>query len=125
MKNKLLILSIIFSCNTTEFLVSSSYQDWVGGRPETGSGTNYYFKFIAPENDSLFKIQSIKAHKRYLNFNVSPLKFNKGDSLKVFAYKNKEVWNSDTVCVIIYKIRKKDYILVPNNLKKLDRLLYP
>tara|TARA_B100000963_G_scaffold135678_1_gene118051 strand:- start:2043 stop:2360 length:318 start_codon:yes stop_codon:yes gene_type:complete len=105
--------------------VSSSYQDWVGGRPETGSGTNYHFEFIAPENDSLFKIQSIKAHNRYLDFNLNPLKFNKGDSLKVFAYKNKKVWNSDTVCKITYKIRKKKYILVPNDLKKLDRLLYP
>ena len=54
-----LILSLI-SCNTQNFLISSTYQHWVGGRPESGSGTNYKFKLIAPESDLSFKVKSLK-----------------------------------------------------------------
>ena len=55
MKKHLFFLLILFSCNTQDFIISSTYQHWIGGRKESGSGTNYRFKCIAPDNDSLLK----------------------------------------------------------------------
>ena len=125
MKKHLFFLFILFSCNTQDFIISSTYQHWIGGRPETGSGTNYRLQCIAPANDSSFKIQSIKAHQKVLNYSIKPENFEKGDTLMVFAYKSKEDWNSDTLCKIDYQLYGKDYTLVPKELKQLERLLYP
>ncbi|MEC8273251.1 MAG: hypothetical protein VXZ76_00240, partial [Bacteroidota bacterium] len=118
-------LVILFSCNTQDFLISSTFQHWIGGRPETGSGTNYHFQCIAPANDSSFKILAIKAHHKVLNYSLKPKNYEKGDTLMVFANRSKEVWNSDTLCKIVYKLYDKDYTLVPKELKQLERLLYP
>lgn len=125
MKKHLIFLVILFSCNTQEFIISSTYQHWIGGRPETGSGTNYRFKCIAPANDSFFKIQSIKAHQKVLNYSIKPEKFEKGDTLLLFAYKSKEIWDSDTVCKIQYQLNDKKYSIIPKDLKELEQLLYP
>tara|TARA_B100001057_G_C22846361_1_gene949217 strand:+ start:1681 stop:2058 length:378 start_codon:yes stop_codon:yes gene_type:complete len=125
MKKFLFFLFILFSCNTQDFIISSTYQQWIGGRPETGSGTNYRFQCIAPANDSSFEIQSIKAHQKVLNYNIKPENFNKGDTVMVFAYKSKEEWNSDTVCKIQYQLNGEKYSIAPKYLKELERLLYP
>ena len=76
-------------------------------------------------NDSSFKIQSIKAHQKVLNYSINPENYEKGDTLMVFAHKSKEDWNSDTLCKIDYQLYEKDYTLVPEELKQLERLLYP
>ena len=125
MKKHLFFLVILFSCNTKDFIISSTYQHWIGGRPETGSGTNYRFQCIAPANDSSFKIQSIKAHQKVLNYSINPKNFEKGDTLMVFAYNSKEIWNSDTVCKIQYQLNDNKYSIVLKDLKELERLLYP
>ena len=125
MKKHLFFLLILFSCNTQDFIISSTFQHWVGGRPETGNGTNYRFQFIAPANNSSFKIQSIKAHQKILNYNITPKNYEKEDTLMVIAYKSKEDWNSDTLCKIDYQLYGKDYTLVPKELKQLEKLLYP
>tara|TARA_B100000886_G_C20424380_1_gene493165 strand:- start:1005 stop:1382 length:378 start_codon:yes stop_codon:yes gene_type:complete len=125
MKTYLSFLLILFSCNTQDFLISSTYQHWIGGRPETGSGTNYRFQCIAPANNSDFKIHSIKAHQKVLNYNIKPKNFNKGDTLMVFAYKSKKDWNSDTLCKIDYELNGKDKTIILNELIQLEKLLYP
>ena len=125
MKKHLFFLLILFSCNTQDFIISSTFQHWTGGRPETGNGTNYRFQFIAPANNSSFKIQSIKAHQKILNYNITPKNYEKEDTLMVIAYKSKEDWNSDTLCKIDYQLYGKDYTLVPKELKQLEKLLYP
>ncbi len=125
MKKHLFLLAILFSCNTQDFIISSTYQHWTGGRQETGSGTNYRLQCIALANDSFFKIQSIKAHQKILNFSIKPENFEKGDTLMVFAYKSKEDWNSDTLLKIEYQLYGKDYTLIPKELKQLESLLYP
>ena len=71
------------------------------------------------------KIKSIKAHQKVLNYSLKPENYEKGDTIMVFAYKSKVVWNSDTLCKIDYQLYGKDYNLVPNELKQLERLLYP
>jgi hypothetical protein len=125
MKKNLFFFLILLSCNTQDFLLSSTYQHWVGGRPESGSGTNYRFHFIAPANDSSFKIQSIKAHRKILNFRVNPESFQKNDTIMVSAYKSKDAWNSDTICKIQYQINSRKFTIIPKDLKELERLLYP
>ena len=125
MRKHLFFLIILFSCNTQDFIISSTYQHWTGGRQETGSGTNYRLQCIALANDSFFKIQSIKAHQKILNFSIKPENFEKGDTLMVFAYKSKEDWNSDTLLKIEYQLYGKDYTLIPKELKQLESLLYP
>lgn len=125
MKNYLLLSLVLISCTPQSFLISSTYQQWVGGRPETGSGTNYRFQCIAPANNSSFKIQSIKAHQKVLKYSINPENFEKGDTIMIFAYKSKEDWNSDTLCKIQYQLNSKDYVLIPKELKQLERLLYP
>ena len=125
MKKHLFFLVILFSCNTQDFIISSTYQHWIGGRPETGSGTNYRFQCIAPANDSSFKIQSIKAYQKVLNYSIKPENFEKGDTLMVFAYKSKKDWNSDTLCKIDYELNDKDKSLIINELIQLEKLLYP
>lgn len=125
MKRCLFFSLILLSCNTQDFLISSTYQQWIGGRPETGSGTNYRFKMIAPDSHNNFYIEKIKAHQRVLNHSIEPQTFQKGDTLKVFAYKSKEVWNSDTICKIQYRLNKKTYSIEPKELKKLEKLYYP
>ena len=125
MKIYLFFFLILFSCNTQDFLLSSTYQHWVGGRPETGSGTNYRFQLIAPADNNTFVIESVKAHKKNLKFSVKPKKFQKGDTLMIAAYKSQEQWQSDTLCKIIYDLNNKTYSIVPKELKELERLLYP
>ena len=125
MKKYLFFLFILFSCNTKDFIISSTYQHWIGGRTETGSGTNYRFQCIALANDSSFKIESIKAHQKVLNYNIKPENFKKGDTIMVFAYKSKEDWNSDTLCKIQYQLNSRKYSTEPKDLKELERLLYP
>lgn len=125
MKFYLFFFLILFSCNTQDFILSSTYQHWVGGRPETGSGTNYRFNIVAPADDNNFKIESIKAHKKILKYSINPQEFNKGDTLKVVAYKSQEAWQSDTICKINYKLKGKAYSFTPKELKELERLLYP
>lgn len=125
MKIYLFFFLILFSCNTQELLISSTYQHWVGGRPETGSGTNYRFQVVAPDNDANFQIEQIKAYRKALMHSINPEKYQKGDTLMVFAYKSKELWNSDTICKIQYKLKGKTYSIVPKELKELEKLLYP
>ena len=119
-----LILSLI-SCNTQNFFISSTYQHWIGGRPESGSGTNYKFRLIAPENDLSFKIKSLKAHQKVLKFNLSKEKYEKGDTIMIFAYKSEEDWHSNNVCEIQYQLKNKKHIFFPKKLKEIERLLYP
>jgi len=125
MKKYLFFFLILFSCNTQDFIISSTYQQWIGGRPETGSGTNYRFKMIALDSHNNFHIEKIKAHQRVLNHSIEPQIFQKGDTLKVFAYKSKEVWNSDTICKIQYILNKKTFSIEPKEFIKLEKLYYP
>lgn len=125
MKRCLFFLLIILSCNTQDFLLSSTYQHWVGGRQETGSGTNYRFKIVAPDSHKNFQIEKIKAHKKALHHNINPETFQKGDTIMVFAYKSKDRWNSDTTCTIQYTLNKKSYTIEPQDLKELEKLYYP
>lgn len=125
MKKCLLIPLLLFSCSPQYFLISSNFQHWVGGRPETGSGTNYNFKIVAPENDKAFKIESIKSHKKILGFRINPPKFSKGDTLIISAYKTKTVWESDTLCKIKYKINNTSFTIMPKEMEELEKLLYP
>ena len=125
MKKYLFFFLILFSCNTQDFLISSTYQQWIGGRPETGNGTNYRFKMIALDSHNNFHIEKIKAHQRVLNHSIEPQIFQKGDTLKVIAYKSKEVWNSDTICKIQYILNKKTFSIEPKEFIKLEKLYYP
>ena len=125
MKKHLFFFFILLSCNTQDFIISSTYQHWIGGRPETGRGTNYRFNIIAPDSHNNFFIEQIKAHQRVLNYSTEPQIFQKGDTLKIFAYKSKEVWNSDTICKIQYRLNKKTYSIELKELKKLEKLYYP
>ena len=125
MNKYLFLLVALISCNTQNFLISSTYQHWTGGRPETGSGTNYKFKLIAPDHELSFKIESLKAHQRVLKFNLSPEKYEKGDTIMIFAYKSEEDWHSNNVCEIQYQLKNKKHIFFPKKLKEIERLLYP
>ncbi len=126
MKNYLLICIILLSCTPQEFLVSSSYQHWVGGRKETGSGTNYIFTLVAPDRYTNFKINGIYAHNTILRFNVNPPEFEKGDTLKINAYKSKEKQQTNSIKAIInYKLFNKDYSLPIQKMTELDKLYYP
>jgi hypothetical protein len=125
MKKYLLFSLILISCTPQNFLISSTFQHWVGGRKETGSGTNYKFKIVAPESDAEFKIKSIHAHHKVLGFSTHPSTFSKGDTLVISAYKTKTVWESDTLCKIGYLFNNKTFNLVPKEMKELEKLLYP
>lgn len=125
MKKYLLFSLILISCTPQNFLISSTFQHWVGGRKETGSGTNYIFKIIAPANNNDFNIKSIRAHHKSLGFNISPKAFSKGDTLIVNAYKTKTEWESDTLCKIEFLLNNKSNILVPKEMRELEKLLYP
>lgn len=125
MKFYLFFFLILFSCNTQDFMLSSTYQHWVGGRPETGSGANYRFKLLAPDNNGNFQIEQIKAHRKILEYRLIPESFEKGDTLLIVAYKGQKAWESDTICKIEYKIKNKAYSIVPKELKELEKLLYP
>ena len=58
-------------------------------------------------------------------YNIKPKKFNKGDTITVFAYKSKKDWNSDTLCKIDYELNGKDKTIILNELLQLEKLLYP
>ena len=125
MNKYLFLILTLISCNTQNFFISSTYQHWIGGRPESGSGTNYKFRLIAPESDLSFKIKSLKAHQKVLKFNLAPQKFEKGDTIMIFAYKSEEDWSSNTLCEIQYELNDKKYFFFPKELKEIERLLYP
>ena len=80
---------------------------------------------IALDSHNNFHIEKIKAHQRVLNHSIEPQIFQKGDTLKVFAYKSKEVWNSDTICKIQYILNKKTFSIEPKEFIKLEKLYYP
>lgn len=125
MKKYLLISLLLLSCTPQYFIISSTYQHWVGGRKETGTGTNYRFKIIAPENSQKFNVTNIHAHKKVLGFSINPATFSKGDTLIIAAYKTKTKWQSDTMCKIKYTLNNQSYELVPEKMKELEKLLYP
>jgi len=106
--------------------VSSSYQHWVGGRKEAGSGTNYTLILVALERHTNFKINGIYAHNTALKFNVNPQEFEKGDTLKINAYKSKEKQQTDSIEALInYQLFDKNYHLPIQKMTELDKLYYP
>ncbi|MDA8963600.1 hypothetical protein N9H50_00745 [bacterium] len=126
MKNYFLICILLLSCTPQEFLVSSSYQHWVGGRKESGSGTNYKFTIVAPEHHNNFQINEIFAHNSALRFSIYPENFEKGDTLKINAYKNeKKKTDSQKQDVISYQLFDKTIILPIDDMKELEKLYYP
>ncbi|MBL6658403.1 MAG: hypothetical protein ISR00_02655 [Flavobacteriales bacterium] len=126
MKNYLLICIILLSCTPQEFLISSTYQHWVGGRKESGSGTNYKFTLVTPEGHTNFKVKGIYAHNTVLRFSMIPENFEKGDTLKINAYKSQEKYQTDSIdAIIIYQLFDKDYPLPIQEMTELDKLYYP
>jgi len=126
MKNYFFFCILLLSCTTSELLVSSSYQHWVGGRKETGSGTNYKFKLLAPEDHSKFIIQSVYAHNCVLNFNLYPSDFVKGDTLLIKAIKSDQYWPLDSsVAQINYILSDQTYSIYISEMIELEKLFYP
>ena len=126
MKNYLLICILLLSCTPQEFLISSTYQHWVGGRKERGSGTNYKFTLVAPERHTNFKVKGIYAHNTVLRFSMIPENFEKGDTLKISAYKSQEKYQTDSIDALIkYQLFDKDYSLPIQEMTSLDKLYYP
>ena len=126
MKKYILICIILLSCIPQEFLISSSYQHWVGGRKETSSGTNYTFTLVAPEHHTNFKINGIYAHNTVLRFNLNPQEFKKGDTLRINAYKGKEQQQTDPYEALInYQLFDKNHSLPIQKMTELDKLYYP
>ena len=126
MKKCLFFSLILLSCNTQDFLLSSTYQHWVGGRKESGSGTNYKFTLIAPADNLNFSVTSIYAHDRSLRFSVYPKKFTKGDTLFVNGSKSNESWeSSNSIGKLEYEYFDKKYALPIKKLTKLEKLHYP
>jgi len=127
MKNYFLILVLLLGCTPQEFLISSSYQHWVGGRKESGSGTNYSFKLIAPSTDANFTIDKMYAHNNELLFKISPETFQKGDTLVIKAFKSEKNWNSieKAEAKIDYSLYQKKQSLVIEELTEKEKLYYP
>lgn len=126
MKNFLIIYFLLLACNSQSFLISSSYQDWVGGLKESGSGTNYNFKIVAPASQSNFSIETVYAHERLLRFNVLPKSFERGDTLIISGYKSKQNWQSEGLSAKIeYLLNDRLNSIAINEMTKLEKLYYP
>ena len=72
----------------TNFLISSTYQHWVGGLKESGSGTNYSFKLVAPSEHSTFQVTNVYAHNYKLHFSTLPTTYQRGDTLLISGIKS-------------------------------------
>ena len=126
MKNYLIICLILLACNSQNILVSTSYQHWVGGLKESGSGTNYTFKIVAPANQSNFSVETVYAHERLLHFNIFPKSFERGDTLIISGYKSEQYWQSESLpAKIEFQLNGKFRSLPINEMTKLDKLYYP
>lgn len=126
MKKYLFFSLILFSCNTQDFLLSSSYQHWVGGVKGSGSGINYKFKIVAPSNHLGFSIKGVYAHNYVLHYNVTPNTFEQGDTLTINGVKSKENWQSDELAgKIEYQLNAVSYSLPIKEMTKLEKLYYP
>ena len=118
-------LLFLCACSSSEILVSSDYQNWAGGRVETGSGTNYTFTLIAPEQENNFIITKIFAQKHQLRFKM-PEQFEAGDTLKIRAFKSKKKWESNTSEAKIYYLKNvREYEINIPTMNKLENLYYP
>ena len=116
----------LISCSSNKMVISSSYQHWVGGLKESGSGTNYTFKIVAPANQSNFSVETVYAHERLLHFNIFPKSFNRGDTLIISGYKSDQYWQSDGLSAMIeYQLNESLHSLPIREITKLEKLYYP
>lgn len=126
MKNYLIICLCLFSCNPPNFLISSTYQHWVGGLKESGSGTNYSFKLVAPSEHSTFQVTDVYAHNYKLHFSILPTTYQRGDTLLISGIKSEENWTSkDLQAKIEYNLLNQSYSIPIKELRELDKLYYP
>ena len=126
MKYILTICLFLISCSSNKMVISSSYQHWVGGLKESGSGTNYTFKIVAPANQSNFSVETVYAHERLLYFNIFPKSFNRGDTLIISGSKSDQYWQSEGLpAKIEFQLNGKFRSLPINEMTKLDKLYYP
>lgn len=126
MKYILTICLFLISCSSNKMVISSSYQHWVGGLKESGSGTNYTFKIVAPASQSDFSVEAVYAHERLLYFNIFPKSFNLGDTLIISGSKSEQYWQSESLpAKIEFQLNGKFRSLPINEMTKLDKLYYP
>lgn len=118
-------LLFLCGCSSVDILISSSYQQWVGGRQETGSGTNYTFTLIAPDRSNNFIITELYAQQHQLQFKM-PKQFEKGDTLKIWAFKTDIKWSSDkNEAKICYEKKGEKFEIQIQEMTRLERLYYP
>ena len=122
----LIICLFLISCSSNKMVISSSYQHWVGGLKESGSGTNYTFKIVTPASQSDFSVEAVYAHERLLRFNVFPKSFKRGDTLIISGYKSEQYWQSDGLSAMIeYQLNESLHSLPIREITKLEKLYYP
>lgn len=126
MKAIFLLVALLTACQSGHKLrvIEASEQKWTGGRIETGSGTNYAMKIIAPENNQKFFIQEVCIYNQTIAFNAVPSTFFKGDTLTITGYKTGSLCEAKND-MIYYKIEEKTDSAIIQKILKKERLFYP
>jgi hypothetical protein len=123
-----LVFGCLFLCSCASSnlsLLSVTSQSWIGGRQETGSGTNYRIKLIAPESNNYFHIQKVCIENVELNFNTLPKAFEKGDTVSLNGRKATSHCSTLSIGVVHYQLKGCNDSLIISNIQKLPQLFYP
>ena len=126
MKKLVLGCLLLCSCASSNLsLLSVTSQSWIGGRQETGSGTNYRVELIASESNNYFHIQKVCIENAEISFNTLPMAFEKGDTVSLSGRKTRTHCNTQSIGAIHYQLRGGNDSLIISNIQKLPQLFYP
>ncbi len=126
MKKVILGCLLLSSCASSHpSLLSATSQNWIGGRQETGSGTNYSINLIVPESSDCFLIQKVCIENKELSFNSFPKAYEKGDTISLNGRKTTSQCTTFSAGVIHYKSGDFNDSLSISNIHKLPQLFYP